>query len=178
MLLSLQGKEKKPVKPKERTHVGLPGVPARVGVFWWHVLKTCHWHQSMCIPAPSIPSLSPFQFLVCFAGLVSAFARTPLCQSIPFPSKDGLLRSGGWQAWAFPSKSLPSKAGCSLGSMAGAGELSTDQSQAGLRWCQARWLLGWDLCLCTDLSTEGCVLQHLPAFFPLISEAAWQRAAR
>lgn len=62
----------------------LPGVPTRVGVFWWHVLKTCHCHQSLWIPAPSIPSLSPFQFLVCFAGLVS---EHPHVRASPFQPK-------------------------------------------------------------------------------------------
>lgn len=142
-----------------------------MGVFWWHVLKTCDWHQSMWIPAPSIPSLSPFQFLVCFARLVSEFAKHTHVRASPFLAKDGLLRSGGQQTWestGFPIKNSPFQ-GWVFPRQRGWGrraQHNTTQSQAGLRWCQARWLLSWDLCLCTGLSTGGCVLQHLPGFFP------------
>lgn len=70
-------------------------------------------------------------------------------------------------------KTLPSKAGCSLGSVAGAGGLSTTQIRARLG---------------SDSAAElGSVFVHRPFhrglcfagfFFPLIPESDWQGAGR
>lgn len=82
--LSFKAKEEKSsqTKLKERTHVACQ-VSLHCGVFWWHVLKTCQWHQSMWIPALSMPSLSPFQLLVCFAGLVLHIHNTLVSEHPP-----------------------------------------------------------------------------------------------
>lgn len=140
-----KGRTKPSNQAEEQTHVGAR-CPCTCGCFLVACaedlpLDSCSFHpQSLTISVPGV---------LCRACVW--ICRTPSRQSIPFPPKDVLLRSGGLGEHGLSLQHLPSKPGCSLDSMAGAGELSTAQSRARLGSAAAR-LLSWALCLCTDLS--------------------------